>query len=179
MLHARRAIAATRDAQALLAHVVDGTTWSLGGDHGHAGFRAMWRERGELARFWTELERVLALPGRWEASTEGPLYCTPDIACEPLPPALDPYASMVVLGTGVALRARPDAGAPVLAWLDHAVCQLRVDGERPEGWIPVRTSAGLDGHVDARQVRSPVDHRLGIALDADAGWHLDYFVAGD
>jgi|SRR5690606_12218213 len=179
MLHALRGIVAARDVQALLAHVVDGTTWSFGGDHGHAGFRTMWREGDDLARFWAELEQVLALPGRWEMSAEGSSYCTPYVYCDALPPGLDPYDAMVVLGTGVALRARPDAAAPALARLDHAVLQRRQAADAPEGWVPVRTAAGLEGHVDARLVRSPVDYRLGIALDVDGGWHLEYFVAGD
>lgn len=172
-------IAATRDVDALLAHAHDGTQWSFGGDHGRAGFQAMWLEGEGLDRFWDEFDRVLALPGRWSDAGGELRYCTPYVFCDALPEGFDPFETVVVLGTGVAMRAGPSPDAAVLARVDHAVLASPSDDSGQGDWIPVRVASGAQGYIAGRWVRRPIDFRLGVAIAADGQWRLEYFIAGD
>lgn len=174
-----RRIAATRDADALLAHVREETKWSFGGDHGRAGFQTMWRDGEGLDRFWVEFDRVLALPGRWHAEEGGLHYCTPYVFCDALPDGVDPFATVVVLGRGVALRAGPAPDARVLARVDHAVLASLEDDPTGGDWVRVRLASGTEGYIARRWVRRPIDFRLGVTIGGDGQWWLDHFVAGD
>lgn len=174
-----RAIVAARDLDALLGHVRDATKWTFGGDEGRAGFDTAWRDGDGIDRFWGEIDRVLALGGRWTGDDGGYQDCAPYVSCDALPDGFDPFTTVVVLGEAVAVRAGPSASARLVARVDHAVLATPVDGTAPQDWAPVELASGQQGYVAARWVRSPIDYRLGIAIDAGGRWWIAWFIAGE
>jgi hypothetical protein len=86
---------------------------------------------------------------------------------------------VVVTGTQVAVRARPDAAAPVLGRVSHHALALADNtfAEGPQDWWAVRWQDGT-GYVRGDLARSPVDLRIALQVHSD-GWRIHYFVAGD
>jgi len=173
-------IVARRDLAAFKRHLLAETTISFGGDYGPQGLDTMWAPQRSDTRLWTALGEILRLGGMQEASQEGaPQWCAPWAACMDfdLPGDLTGYDVVVVSGTHVAVRAQPDAGAPLLGRTGPAVLVLADAQDGDEPWAVVRWHGGV-GYVRKDLARSPVDLRITLQIDPD-DWHIRYFVAGD
>lgn len=179
-------IVARHDLDALLAHVGPDTKLSFGGDHGAEDFRRIWDSgMHDQQDLWRELDAILALPGVVQGTRDAPQYCAPYVFCLPTPGGIDPYEALVVTGTRVAIRDRPSRDGQVLTRVSHAVLQRapddpRDDGTTPPEWTRVRQASGTTGFIASPWVRSPIDYRLMMSVEAGSGrWMLDYFIAGD
>ena len=179
-----RGIVAGRDMQALLKRVRAKTTLDFGGSVGPEGFKAVWNGDPESRqRLWSTLESILALPGVARNFERGSEYCAPYIFCAELPGDTDPYESLVVIGSGVAIRDRPSLSGAVLRRVDHVVLTRKGEDPRIEpipDWTRVRLADGTGGYISTRWVRSPIDFRMTLRIDdgSDAWW-LGFLIAGD
>lgn len=177
-------IVARRDMAALLSRVRPETKLDFGGSAGPEGFQAVWNsDPDSRQRLWSTLEDILALPGTAERHDDGDEYCSPYVFCLNLPGTVDPFDTLVVLGSRVAIRNRPSPAGEVLRRVDHIVL-TRVEDEpgadTPADWTRVRLANGTVGYISTRWVRSPIDFRLAVRVDDGRGtWWLGYLLAGD
>lgn len=178
---ALRAIVARKDMAALVAHVRPESKLDFGGTSGPAGFREKWDANQETRQaLWRTLEGILALPG--VPAEDGLAYCSPYVFCADLPGDFELYDALVVLGSDVAVRARPSRDAAVLRRVDHAIVnRTYVAGvENAPGWSAVTLADGTSGYVSTRWIRDVVDFRLSLRLEGDGDrWWLEYLLAGD
>lgn len=165
-----------RDAKALLALTDARITYSFGDDPGRAGFIKTWKlDRAPAASpIWQQLDRVLAL-GCGQDGDGNPAM--PLMFVKGDPGGGDPFETAVVTGSGVALRSKAAADAPVVARLDWDVVTL-VAGMSDTPWQHVRTAQGGTGWVSTPLVRSFVDYRAVFAR-MKVRWRMTAFIAGD
>jgi hypothetical protein len=172
------AIVARRDLAAFKRRLRPDTTISFGGDVGPEGLDMVWEPQRADTTLWVELDEILRLGGVQQAGEEGvPHWCAPWPACVDvnITPELSAYDHVVVTGTGVAVRAAPDAGAPLLARVGHVSLPLAEAGQGT--WWAVRWQGGT-GYVRSDLARSPIDLRITLQVDGE-DWRILYFVAGD
>ena len=84
---------------------------------------------------------------------------------------------LVVVGSGVRVRSRPNAKAPVLAVVNFAVLS-RDDAASVRGWKAVQLPNGKPGFVAERFTRSAVGYRA-YFTKVNGAWRLTAFIAGD
>jgi hypothetical protein len=178
---------ANRDTAALFAVLNPNILNSFGGDGGIGEFKEQWQlsSAPERSEVWELLIGLLREGGRF---VQGGIFAAPFYTfapvTPPLPPGLDGFETLVVIGEQVPARAAPSVEAPVLATLTLAVVQI--DRQRVEVrdsarrvWVPiVLIHAQVPGWIDKSLVRSRIDYRLGIAR-SPAGWEIRSLVAGD
>ncbi len=175
------AIAAARDAEALLALAGPEILTNFGGSDTPEEFRTLIAEPW----FWEEFARVLAggaaLSPDWE---DGRRAFFP-AAFEAWPQDLDAYGYLYGDRPDAVLRAGPSVTAPAVAGL-----HLRILAELPyaEALKPLYLAGWRQGCVEpegcgfarAEQVRSPIDWRaVFVQKVPGAPWVLETFVAGD
>lgn len=151
---------------------------SFGGESGAADFRAAWRPEQPDSKLWSTLGAILRLGGSFEP---GGSFVAP-YTFSHFPDDLDPFESLVVIGSGVALRAEPKPDGALLARLGFEIVRPgQPDGPEAAGagaWTKVIAANGHLGYVAAHLVRSPLDYRAGFAR-RDGEWRLVFLVAGD
>lgn len=146
-----------------------------GASLGAAGLREVWNPEEADTRLWHELDRIMRLGGVQTPGAElvwsapYPAFAGPDDLYE------DPFSTVIVTGTRVALRTGPGLQSPVIARVDYAV--LNTDCTGTERWICVDWN-GKRAYVHASLVRSPVDYRISMEV-AGRAWNIVFFVAGD
>lgn len=167
----QRAIAAG-DTAAIIERTDPGVRLSFGGEGGHQSLRARLRDPAYRA----DLAEALALGG---AFTSDSTFTAP-YTFVLFPEDLDPFASYVVLGERVRMRAGPSLDAPVRRLLsyDIVVRDMEADRDLPDGWSAIRADDGGTGYVATRFLRGPLDYRA-LFLRRDGRWWLVAFVAGD
>jgi hypothetical protein len=144
------------------------------GETGVAAFRSKWHPDQAASKLWTVLGDILRLGGSFEPDGS---FAAP-YTFSRFPDDLDSIETLVIIGSGVALRSAPRLDAPLLARLSYELVTAD-DPSRPiTGWVRVRTETGQVGYVAEHLVRSPIDYRAGFAK-RDGTWRLIYLVAGD
>ena len=175
------AIAAARDAEALIALAAPDIVTSFGGAGTLDELRALVSE----PRFWDDFGSVVAggavVSDDW---TDGRRVLLP-AAFETWPADLDPYEFLYSDRPGALLRAGPSEGAPVLAPIHEAILAEVPNfegwnGLYEAGWAYLCAAPLGCGFARRSEVRSPIDWRA-VFLQAapSAPWVLETFVAGD
>lgn len=187
-----RAIAAARDLPGFMALLTDDVLVSFGGNGGKAEFTEHWRLDTEPGRhvFWATLDRLLTNGGWNEAGgkdddgANDPQRLTWPWFFTAWPDDADAENAFIA-DENTALRAAPDAAAPVLARLPRAaVLHGRMDegGEMSvwldPGWLEVVAPGDALGYVRQEDVTPLLDTRM-LAFETGAGWRIEAFVAGD
>lgn len=172
-------IVAERSKDRLLALLSPDILNSFGGDGGVAEFIAIWQldQDPDQSKVWRELAAVLKLG--CHADSEG--LSLPWFFAAPPPRGFedaDAFTLHLVTGTGVALRAAPQADAPVIARLDWTVLNTIDEGGENARWRHVRLRDGRSGYFSAAYLRSQVDYRA-LFRRIDGRWMMTAFVAGD
>jgi hypothetical protein len=134
----------------------------------------VWRPEAVDSTLWTVLGEILRLGGSFEPDGS---FVAP-YTFSRFPDDLDGFESLVVIGTGVALRAAPRPDAPLIARLNYDIVTVATPPDPAAAWVEVRTPDGRSGHVAAALLRSPIDYRAGFAR-RDGEWRMIYFIAGD
>lgn len=147
---------------------------SFGGDAGVAGFNRLWKPTARDSRLWETLATVLALGGTFSADGS---FTAPYVFTT-WPQDVDAFSYRAVIGSGVRVRASPDATATVISALDFSIVETIEPQPADERWVRVKTASGSPGFVDARYLRGPVDHRANFAK-VDGRWQMTMFLAGD
>ena len=167
-----QAAVARRDVAAVLAVVDPAIKNSFGGDDGIDGFRRLWRPEAADSGLWAALGAVLALGGRFQGP-DG--FVAPYVFTCEVP---DAFTTVVVIGTGVAVRASPSRGAAVADRVDYVVLTVADRAWDTDGWVKVRLDGGREGFVSAAYARAPIDHRAYFQRKGGR-WRLVTFVSGD
>jgi hypothetical protein len=155
----------------LLAHVSDDILLSFGGEGGKQELRETLKND---PTFWDEIEDVLVMGGRFDASGA---FVAPYTFVFELPPDYDPFDALFVTGTDVRVRTGPDLTAPVLTKLSHTVVNSAM-GNRSGAFLEVVLDTGQRGYIHEDYLRSPIDYRALFRPDGDS-WKIGVFVAGD
>lgn len=164
--------AARRDRQALLELLDPGVLSSFGGEAGPAEFERFWKLDEPDSRVWSVLRDVVSRGGGFMEDGE---FCAPYVYAK-WPPDADPFEGALV-AEDVPIHSAQDRASPVLARRSYEIVTLR--GAEPEPtWYRVRTHDGIEGFVEASQLRSPADWRACFRKTA-GGWRLTALVAGD
>ena len=140
-----------------------------------------WEElRARLASpdydLWTELDKVIRLgcAPSYEGSLAMPLYWSEDLGFD------DAFATFVVTGSAVPMRAAPDPDARLVRMLDWEAVEVNMEmEEQGQVYASVRTRAGDSGFVEFAHLRSQVDYRLIADRGDDGAWRITHFIAGD
>jgi hypothetical protein len=178
-----------RDKVALLAILDPKITVSFGGDVGKKDFEKYWDIDSKRTRLWDELGTVIANGGYMTADGDVSTFSAP-YSFEGFPGScpveLDLFVHQIIFGKDVALRREPSVKGELITRLSYNVVTLvgektvtRETGEHavPE-WYFVKSLGGLEGYVNAKYVRSPIDYRA-IFQKRDNRWLMVAFVAGD
>jgi hypothetical protein len=159
---------ARRDAAAVLKVTDPGIRTSFGTDDGLAFFERDLRDkRGQI---WDDLADVLSGGGSFETpdSFRAPFW----FGC-----ADAEMREIIVVGTGVRARARPSAGARVLAVVSYAVLK----GQEPfpsNAWAEVQLKDGRRGFIAGKYIRGPIGYRAYFSK-INGSWRLMTFIGGD
>ena len=177
-----------RDIDRILEMTSKDVHLSFGGAEGHADFRERLtvspeniaeEYRHEIPRmreaYWADLEHVLRMGGRFKES--GTEFHAPYTWTAKVPETYDPFETHFVIGSGVALRARPIRWGRLIARLDHDIVTV-LEGGEGTSWRKVRLADGRTGFVHADYLRSQVDYRAMFRFDGTR-WQLVRFIAGD
>lgn len=157
---------ARRDAAAILKVTDPHIRTSFGPDSGFAFLERDFRNKnGEI---WNELDAVLSGGGSFESPTTfvAPIWFNCGEADE-----------VIVVGARVRVRARPNAGARVLAVLSYAVLKGSEPYE-PSRWAEVQLKDGRRGFIEGQFIRSPLGYRAYFSK-IKGSWRLMMFIAGD
>ncbi|MFQ5566371.1 MAG: hypothetical protein ACE5EU_08415 [Paracoccaceae bacterium] len=174
-------IAASRDAEALVAMASPDILLSFGGNGGVEEFRALIAEPW----FWPEFERVLDGGGVLAPGSENGRVAIFPALFHNWPDDLDVFGYLYGDRPGSKLRAGPSDQAPAIADLHGRIV---TDGPHLEayerliadGWVHVCTKAEGCGFAHSDDVRSPIDWRaIFTQTGSGAPWVLETYVAGD
>lgn len=184
------AAVADRDIDAVVSAASEDIHLSFGGHNGRDDFRAFlvrdpatyfdeyrYRAAADRVQYWTELERVLRLGGRFEGDGADRSFMAPYSWGANIADDLDPYTTAFITGDGVALRARPIRYAEVLIRLRHDVVSI-VEGGDGTPYRKVRLADGTEGYVYQEYVQSLVGYRARFE-QVDGRWQMTIFIAGD
>jgi len=182
-------MASARDLPGFMALLTDDVLVSFGGDGGKSEFSGYWRLDSDTGRetFWTALDRLLA-QGAWnevggqdDDGDSFPQRITYPWFFAAWPGDADAENAFIA-NEGTALRAAPDAKAPVLARLPRAAVLLGGAEEGGEvsgsGWLEVVAPGGALGFVRHEDVTPLLDTRM-LAVETGTGWRIEAMVAGD
>lgn len=164
-----------RDRAALRAVLAPDVRYTFGdGPPGPDGFFGFW-DRKPPDALWEELAAVLSLGGTYRIVGGTPRFAAPYVFAA-WPDTLDPFEHVAIVGENVAVRARPDPSAPVVARRSFAIVRREAGGN--SRWVRVRLASGASGFVAAELVRSPIDYRA-VFQKRGGSWQLTAFIAGD
>jgi hypothetical protein len=168
------AIAQRRDSAALAARLAPTIKFSFGDSQGGPpAFFAYWKKYESMDRMWRTLEDVLTHGGRF---TDRESFYAPWTA-GPLPDSLDAFEFLFVRDSNVIVHARPEPSDTGFGRLSFDI--VRGSGDRSDSlWRGIKLPDGRVGYVEARYIRSPVEHRIGFRRSGTR-WVIDFFVAGD
>lgn len=169
-----QAAVARRDVAETTAAFSRNVKLSFGGDVGPQAFERLWRPRAPDSTLWATLGTVLALGGTFSGDAS---FTAPYVSAR-WPQGLDAFDHVAVLGAAVRVRESPQAGAPTLGLLDHAIVEVAEPAAAAAPWVKVKLPSGQAGYVDSRMVRSPIDYRVRFAR-MDGRWQIVSFLAGD
>jgi hypothetical protein len=170
-----------RDVDGILAIAAPNIMLSFGGAGGHADLRR-WLEADD-GQYWSELEYALRMGGRFLGKDEfwAPfVFLAPELNNE----AFDPFATYVVTGRDVLVRAQPSRASESLGTLSHEVVVARwlEDGSqfsKDGAWLAVELPNDRGpGWIASRYVYSAVGYRLGFYRE-DGRWTWTVAIAGD
>ncbi len=172
----------TRDVSFLLGILDPRITNSFGGDGGVEEFRETWRPENADSEVWDILGLILSLGVTEESGREGTLFCAPYVFRR-FPDELDPFEHYAVIRSDAPLRIRAEPDAPITGRVSYEIVEglewLPSQNERKlDSWVKVRTSAGAEGFMSARDVWSPVGYRAGFKKK-QGKWVMTFLVAGD
>ncbi len=130
-------------------------------DTGWAKFAAMWHPDDPDSKLWPALSDLLSLGFVREHPT---LFVSPYLVWR-FPREVNMATHLVVIRDKAALRTAPNVRAPAAAALSFEIVEQLgrpVTAEDSSQWIPVRSSGGEIGYVNARDVMSPLMPRAQI-----------------
>ena len=140
------------------------------------GYLHLQLRRNERAVSPSALEQALALGCGFDKSADGNNYATwPWYFSKDVIP-LDPFEAMIVTGGNVPLRDGASATAKQIGTVSWDYVQLKEYSEDP--YLPVVTSDGKAGFMEAKKLRSLVDYRI-MADKIDGKWKVTTIIAGD
>jgi hypothetical protein len=173
-----------RDLAAFMKLLGDDVLVSFGGNGGKQEFTEHWKlgtTAGE-ATFWRVMDRLLAQPG-WNTD-DTPQTLTFPWYFAAWPDGDEPY-DVYLSEPGTALRAGPDAKAPLFATLGFEVLRFRPPehGEdeidwHATGWLPVASTDHCLAYVRAEDTVPLLGTRL-VARETNDGWEIEAMVVGD
>ncbi len=161
-----------RDIEALVGLADIDIKLDFGGGEGRAELRL--RLSDPDSRLWQELDKVLPL-GCAVNSQGGitlPWYFAQDFG------DLDTFATMIVLGEDVPLRAEPRTDGQILKRFSWDAVELKGDMGGHEDFALIGDYRGGEGYVAQAKLRSLIDYRL-IAKLVGGKWRITALVAGD
>lgn len=165
---------ARRDVAAVLAVLGKDVKLSFGGDAGVEDFKKMWTPAAPDSALWQVLAATLALGGTFDQEGD---FNAPYVYSR-WPRDTDTFDHVAAIGSGIRVRSAPDLGASIVGRLDFSIVALADPASVDSRWVKVRLDSNRVGYVDARLVRSPVDHRIRFAKH-DGRWQIESFLSGD
>lgn len=178
------AAAERHDAAFILGIVDPKIELSFGGDAGIADFKRIWKINAKDSPFWDEFLRVIKNGGNFRGKGARKIFFAP-YTFESFPEDLDAFEHVVIFGSDVNLRERPDLGSPVVAALSYNVAKIDYEGSVKDPasdgdlvWTKIETLGGKRGFVKSEYARSPIDYRAGFQKKKGK-WKMTVFIAGD
>jgi hypothetical protein len=165
---------AKRDAAGVLAALNKDVRLSFGDDYGLEGFKKIWKPDSADSLLWEVMAGTLALGGTF-GSDGG--FTAPYVFTR-WPEDRDPFEYLVAIGSDIRVRSAPDKNSGVVGSLHFSVVKRAHSSSADSKWMKVNLDSGAVGFVDARFIRSPVDHRITF-MKLDGRWQITAFVAGD
>lgn len=152
------------------------------------------------AVLWQELDRAIG----GDCAPDGPAdsgfwACPASFVTEAYHPEIDPYLTVYVDGTDVAVRQLPSTNSPVVARVSNSILQSAAlpwneslsaaedaelnawyqASETAQGWKFVSLPDGRKGFVSSRYAYSSLGYRAIFQQDEAGGWGMTAFIAGD
>lgn len=158
---------------------------SFGGCQGKTDFAAEWEllspEKMASSTLWKTLEGVLMGGGAFEneAFFSAPYYYAR------WPEDYDPFEYGLITGEMVRLRAKPQLGSDMVAYLTQDVVKVldtngpqeTINGEA-HPWIKIESLDGKTGYLWGKFFASSMDYRAGFERQ-NGDWKMVFFLAGD
>ena len=165
------AAAKARDADAFAALADPKVNLDFGGGAGTDELKK--RLSDPKVRLW---DKIAALSGLGCAA-DGGIATLPAIFSR-VPENVDPATTMLVTGSDVPLRTRPERTAEAVRTLDWALVSLAKGFDPAATYTEVTASDGSRGHALTAKLRSLLDYRL-IADRQGGEWKITALIAGD
>lgn len=152
------------------------------------------------AALWQELDRAIG----GDCAPDGPAdrgfwACPASFVTEAYHPEIDPYMTVYVDGTDVAVRQLPSTNSLVVARVSNSILQFATfpwneslsaaedaelnawyqASETAQGWKFVSLPDGRKGFVSSRYAYSALGYRAIFQQDEAGGWEMTAFIAGD
>ncbi len=153
------------------------------------------------AALWQELERAIGGDCAPDGQAPNGDYwaCPTSFVTDAYHPDIDPYMTVYVDGTDVAVRQLPSSDSPVLTRVSNSILQSATlpwnaslseaedaelnawyqASETAQGWKFVSLPDGRKGFVSSRYAYSSLGYRAIFQQDEAGGWEMTAFVAGD
>lgn len=167
-----------RDARALLAVVDPEVRMSpRNRPEGRDEFARFWQlRRPAESGVWAVLARILELGCVADQHRGG--FLAPSISAR-LPAGVNADWHEIVATADEPLRARPEAGAPVVMMLDwHVVKRVASPAPVPEEWIAVEVPGGPGGFVRMAALHNPLGYRA-LFQKRGGEWRITILQSGD
>lgn len=153
------------------------------------------------AALWQELDRAIGGDCAPDGNAPNADYwaCPASFVVDAYHPEIDPYMTVYVDGTDVAVRQLPSQNSPVVSWVSNSILQSVTlpwneslseaedaqlsdwyqASETAEGWKFVSLPDGRKGFVSSRYAYSALGYRAIFQRDEAGRWTMTAFIAGD
>lgn len=165
------AAAKAKDVEALAALADPKINLDFGGGAGTDELRK--RLSDPKVRLWDEIAALSGLG----CAVDGGIATMPAIFSR-VPEDVDAATTMLVTGTDVPMRAKPERTAETVRTLDWALVSLAKGFDPGATYTEVTAADGSRGHVLTAKLRSLLDYRL-IAERQGEDWKITALIAGD
>ena len=163
-------VVAARDGTALRALFHPDGGMRVNGIGGHVSTPDWGFDRPHAATVWAELEQILDLG----CVRDGDRLLLPAMAILAEDGSVVPEQDMAI--ERFALRAAPDAEAPVVRWVDPGELVTVISSGEPEGWARLQIG-GHEGYGPFDTLRSPHGFQL-VLVPFNGGWRIREFTGG-
>ena len=170
-----------KDGDQLLKMISPTIQNGFGGDDGLENFKTSWKPKDKTSELWIILNRIVNLGGVFMGEDKSSFVYPYIFALEgnDLP---DPFSMMLVTGTNVNVREKPDLKGKVITMLSYVPVEINYEKSvpinNPQWYFITTPDKKVSGFMFADFLYSPIGYRMFLSKQKGK-WLITSLVAGD
>ena len=153
----------------------------FGDDSGVENFKKFWKPKDKTSELWKILTRMVNLGGVFMGEDKSS-FVYPYIFTLDGNELSDPFSMMLVTGTNVNVREKPDLKAKVITMLSYVPVEINyeksIPPENPQWYFITTPDKKISGFMFGDFLYSPIGYRMFLTKQ-NGKWLITSLVAGD